>query len=785
MRKIKNSEPVFHTHKCADADKGRQMTEDELRSFIVECLMEEYADTGAVVTRLERRSDDMPDFTFTSMDKIISVAVRCTGLRSYDIPDFDPSWMQEDYRKTGRIPRLTIVRCWCVADGVKGGEPAVCGGVFCLLSQSFSLLPDEVNPELEKHLSDLELADKYAQAWKEFDAEIVKPYLDKDFHYSSEWVYDELPSRFEFMDYFKGKLISIADGNDYPRITLMRSRREHKCALKIAQRKATNYLLLKMDDGRITSARMAEHADGYEEADLDDNLYQGHGNHIEAVMDSDEFMHNRFQEVMNNSKLFKTSRMRFSDEDIDNEKVSILALRHGEGDMSFLSEIAFVFRKQQNLFVSTFPMMKGDDIEVTIDRIHVWDNLVEATVDCSVGEFEFSFFAVDYYANASKYKVGEKITVSLAALAMRASLSPDSFSFEGQQAVDWLAKTGQKPDYDENGNVKPVVFGLRNLVSYLALDRRGPDEAEFQSPVSGLESESLLGIDFWKSEITVHRSLDGDSEIHLPLYFRKDMIPDVKEDDPVRGWLWMTGYIAGENEADESDSKTFSPAEFCEDFENFMGHLNTSKGFDDINFITDNLNQIKIRDGYVLDGFKTWKDGAPEFRIYGTKKGSVVRYLPTGMVQEEIDDYLDNDLVRGKVPCEFPPFSDEMYIHESIPLKYADMVPDHMNYVSVPFTEEGVTQGWLLHILPELMTKYYLHIRDRKFIFSPGFKDKDGRVCQVPVTSVTIDGDTATVNYTYYSDEDGLLYRASVKAIRNGDSISFGKEESEILKYAE
>lgn len=778
MRLFKNSEPVFHTHECADSDKGRVMTSEEFRDFMVECLMEEYRETGATVTRLERKGENQADFSFTSMDKVINVAVRCNALRSDDIPDFDPSWMQEEYHKTGKIPRLAIVRAWCVAGDNYDGEPAVCGGEFCLLTRSISLIPGEMNKDMDKHLSDIELADKFARAWKEFDASIIEPYLDKDFHYGSAWVFDELPSRYEYIDYFKGKLVSIANGNDYPVVKILRNKKEHKCALSLAQKKMTNYLMLETYDGRIISARMVGNADGYEETDLSDDLYQGHGDHLSAIVDSESLMGQRFQDIISNAKMFKTARTKFTDEDIDNENVTIYSLKNGEGDMSMLCELAFIFRKQENRFVSLFPMMKGDDVEVTIERIHEWDNQAEATIDCSASEFEFSFFAVDYYANKAVYKVGEKITVSLAALAMKAELSPKSFSFEGQQAIDWLAKIGEEPEYDENGSVKPVVFGLEKLVAYMNHDHRAPDEAEFQSPISGLEELSVLDVDFWKTRIAVHKSIDDESEVRVPMYFRKDMITDVKEGDAVRGWLWMTGYIAGANEKDDLDTKGFNAANFCEDFESFLNHLDSKKGFDDIEFITRQLPKLTIKDGYVLDAYKTWVDGAPEFRIYCCIKDSQIRYLPVGVSQDEVGTYLDNEIVRGNVQCEFPEFNDEWFIHESIPYSATLSVPDAIGYYKVPFTEDGIIQAWLLHMLPELLTQKYLHIQDRVYYFSRDLAEKELKGLDIEsfLPHISIDGDRAEITYAFSRGtidcNEGLVIATTV-ATRNGDGITF------------
>ncbi|MCD8292066.1 MAG: hypothetical protein LUC91_11285 [Prevotella sp.] len=36
----------------------------------------------------------------------------------------------------------------------------------------------------------------------------------------------------------------------------------------------------------------------------------------------------------------------------------------------------------------------------------------------------------------------------------------------------------------------------------------------------------------------------------VPLYFREDFLPDIKQDAPIAGWLWLTGQI----EEDETET---------------------------------------------------------------------------------------------------------------------------------------------------------------------------------------------------------------------------------------
>ena len=66
MRRIKNGEPVFHTHQCAEYRRGQVMTPDELHEFSVQCLMEEYRETNAEVVRFVKFHPTQPDFYFVN-----------------------------------------------------------------------------------------------------------------------------------------------------------------------------------------------------------------------------------------------------------------------------------------------------------------------------------------------------------------------------------------------------------------------------------------------------------------------------------------------------------------------------------------------------------------------------------------------------------------------------------------------------------------------------------------------------------------------------------------------
>lgn len=563
MQRIKNGELVFHTHECTEDRRGKVMTAEELHDFAVLCLMKEYSETNAKVVRYDKIHASQPDFYFvnngkhpnfsTTGEKTVNVLVVYKDDIDGDISNIDTSWLVDDYQRNGIIPRITFASAWCIADeSDENGRPAICGGNFYFKYYSVSALPDKETPKLEKKLSPVELAVKYAEAWRQFDASIVEPYLDKDFHYASDWLFDEMPSRTEYMDYFKTKLATLSRSNNKPEITIGRNHQTEQICLLIKQRELLA-LVLETREGRITSAYMQDYCRKFKPFNPDDELYMNHRDHLDVIMPANVLMQNYLRDIIKESKVWKRSRTQVTTEDLYEENTDVTSLVFGDGNMKLLTTTAYNRIEDNYMIMSIYPICKGVPIEVQIDKVLEWDNQVEATICCSAGKLKFAFFAIDYYCNKHKYVVGQTIIIDLAALAMKAREAQRSFSIEGQQAIDWLAKSGRTPTYDENGNIEPVIFSMEKLVAFLNIDSKCPDEAEFQSPVGSIEKTSILGIDFFKTMIIINRwdTEEGEQEVSIPLYFRQDFFPTVKKDDPIVGWLWVTGFIVGQHEQDE------------------------------------------------------------------------------------------------------------------------------------------------------------------------------------------------------------------------------------------
>lgn len=217
----------------------------------------------------------------------------------------------------------------------------------------------------------------------------------------------------------------------------------------------------------------------------------------------------------------------------------MFGLVHGEQPLQMCSLIVHLKEAETNTLFSFYPILKSPySYEVVIDEVEVWEEGAEATISATLEGHTIHLFAVDYYAHRDLYRAGNKVEVELSGLAYTLeNLKQNEFSFEGQQALDFLLKTGNKPTFDDEGKVESIKFDLTNLVAYLPKDKY-PEDAEFQSKVSNIEYFEYLDICFCAFDIVILRTDSDDVKIRMCV--RKDRLPArFEEGTPLMGVLWL------------------------------------------------------------------------------------------------------------------------------------------------------------------------------------------------------------------------------------------------------
>ncbi len=525
----------------------------------------------------------------------------------------------------------------------------------------------------------------------------------------------------------------------------------------------------------------------------DEELYESHGDHNDAIMDTEKLLKEYIADILQKSKVYKTGQLDVKLDDRIVKASTVASLQYGYKDLNILALIASDTEKGANQFVSLFPHMVGTPYKVKIDKVLEWDNRMEATIRFTIGDRSFACFAADYFSNKEKYAVGKEVYLSLAAIGMTVHEGMRGFDFEGQQVVDFLAKTGETPDYDEQGNIKPLHFNMESMVAYFATNKKAPDEAEFQSPATEIYHFHFLDIPFVKSNILID---DDDTHTEIPLYFREEFLPNIKECTPVGGWLWLTGEIAEETTylADETVPygvrlRVFEDAMRRKYFDSFRN----------LEYVATLLPHIKIREGYILDGFRQGDTSGSVIRLYVRQRHATKRWIPYPNVCEK-PSFLERIGINRQKKSVPQPYDDSMYIHDLHSYNDTKHIPPILPYFTIPFTECGITEAWLLTIAPDFMPKtWHAGYGDVEYIcdkekFEKLFAGTDNsdtdfiiatnEAKKIPLDEllphVKIDGNRASLTYSYWNAWKGLVRETTI-VIPKGESVEFSEPQREVL----
>ena len=274
---------------------------------------------------------------------------------------------------------------------------------------------------------------------------------------------------------------------------------------------------------------------------------KGHGDHWECLVSLDDLVKKHLIDLVQNGRLEDKEEVNaifFEDEIQSTETIFSISF---DNDLSGLALIVTNREKATNDFISSYPFVRvGERFLLKITEIKEWDNKYEAVIVAETKDEQIiSFFDTKYYKYKEKYQIGNYYTFIVSALGYNVEfLKEKSFSLEGQQAVDWLAKIREEPSFDNKGQIEPVVFDLSNLVAYLPRHDDDPDDAEFQSPIINVEKLSAFQTDFHKFKIYLFR----DPDIVVNLYTKESFFErKPTNEDSLRGVIWLQGYLAEED----------------------------------------------------------------------------------------------------------------------------------------------------------------------------------------------------------------------------------------------
>ncbi len=677
MRLLINGKPIIHHHECPPDRIGQLMTAAELHDFAADSLTEEYRlynQPGVV-----RHSEDFKsgaDFSFKDFGETICGKVICLQNFDYTREKLDEELLSSNYETGNILPRLYFAHAKRVNSD---GKSIVCGGdyIFTYLVKHFTY--DDYDEPDEK-LSHTDLLLKYIELWETGDTSIAEIYFAPNFRCYSRQSFNQIVSREEYIKFFKFKA-QRANHDNSLLMCLGRNVRTNEIVIlaRMAQFNHDFVVSVLTEDGIITASKTSRRTEEFVVYNPDEELYQAHKEHIDAIMPSEKFI-KQLPDMINSSIGFHTTYL---------DEYKIFALRHNNTDLDFITLIQ-TGKSQNSQFITSFPYLTGETVTAEIVSVLVWNNKLEATIKCKINDFEFAFFATDYYMNRDFYTLGSKHRINLSALGLKVTSGDDGFSFTDQTAVDFLSKIGEKPTLNEDGDVEPVNFSLKELVYYLMTDDRCPDEAEFHSPIDHIERTAILGNDFYKADIILNR----DSDISVPLYFPQSHIECPSSDHPIQGWLWLMGNLILSPE--DEDTRTLS--EIGADFYRAI-YSRPFRDFVELNYLMHPLKDVSLPDGFDLDAVRVGDICDNYTQLYATRNERKFRprFNQEGEVCNEMEDnmFLCN-LVSDAVGKVIPPLEKNLIV---------------LN------TKAGIWSAFLLFVSKYILPKYKSDSINRHYLF--------------------------------------------------------------------
>jgi len=279
------------------------------------------------------------------------------------------------------------------------------------------------------------------------------------------------------------------------------------------------------------------------------DLEQGHGNHFSCITydgERDEMI-KKLPEMLEKAKLVVAPGPMIPCTLGEGypKQLQCAMLSDTEDPLHLNMLIGCNINEERNELFSFYPEMNGAEIAVTLTEIHEWENGLEATLEGTIcnGEHHIAFFDTRYIAHKGKYEIGKTYVFHIGAIAEQCEVLEDAtFKMEGQQAIDFKAKLGEEPDYDDNGKIKPLVFDMSRMVAFFQHSVAYPHVAEIQSPAITVSVLKEWEREYYFIQIAIAHDED-DNDVSIPLVAKKTFFKNaLAPDTPIRGIVFLMGY---------------------------------------------------------------------------------------------------------------------------------------------------------------------------------------------------------------------------------------------------
>lgn len=106
-------------------------------------------------------------------------------------------------------------------------------------------------------------------------------------------------------------------------------------------------------------------------------LYQVHGNHIDAIMETKDFLMSHIRTVIQEAKLAKGATTEVIMEDPEPFVTKAASLSYGDEEFGFTVIIASDKEEKSNQVMTFFPYYCVKKMRVRVETVWVWDNLLK------------------------------------------------------------------------------------------------------------------------------------------------------------------------------------------------------------------------------------------------------------------------------------------------------------------------------------------------------------------------------------------------------------------------
>lgn len=263
MRYFINGEPYVYSHKCSEYEKGMLMSPAEKREFLIENLLDIY---GKCHMQVERYSPSvvLGDMDSSYLPDIVINNFRGWNKKAYYYVIPEGTSFRLDLRQLPEEIQNSFVK-------------VISGSVFCLNRNkeeyyekgadfvtkfsSKTILPKQENNPLDKILTDEELTTIVAKTWLDYDTTELEKYLDKDFHFLNEFLFDEISSREEYITFLGNMLLAFKRNESILGVKIKYDAKTNKWSVLIKHKDTRNKIVVAgisvhSHNGRITYMRL-------------------------------------------------------------------------------------------------------------------------------------------------------------------------------------------------------------------------------------------------------------------------------------------------------------------------------------------------------------------------------------------------------------------------------------------------------------------------------------------------------------------------------------------------